>query len=175
MLLFFPLLQCYTQAIFKDTTCGFSLTLPKHWTIKEVKRPDVCYFSLKYPAWDTIALKLKWGSHIIKYPIEIKLEKGSIKKNGVNYACFNENGIWWIGGLRGALQKARFISNSFWDAVIGKSEVAIQSKNDIGYPGTKFVFVTLLDNRHGRFVSIVSNYHFNDETTFNKIVNSIRF
>jgi hypothetical protein len=171
--LLIPVIHCYTQIIFKDTSCGLSLTIPKHWTIEKGKSSAVCVFQMKYPAWDTIVSNTT--HHTRTCSISIQMVDGSIEKNGNIYACFQEDSTWWIGGMRGARDKAKFIRNSFWDAVIGKSEVSIDNKNNVGGSGTGFVLVALLDNRNGRLVNLFSDYHFTDEVTFEKIVNSIRF
>ena len=171
--LLFPVMHCYTQMIFKDTSCGLSLTIPKQWTIEKAKSSAVCVFYMKYPAWDTIVSNTT--HHTRKYPISVEMVNGSIEKNGNIYACFHEDSTWWIGGMRGAREKAKYIRNSFWDAVIGKSEVSIDNKNSVVRSGTGFALVALLDNRNGRLINLFSDYRFTDEATFEQIVNSIRF
>jgi hypothetical protein len=172
LILLVPILQCNSQ-IFKDTSCGFSLILPKNWTIEKVKSSSECEYGLKYPKWTNIASDKEFD--IGNFAIYISVSNGSIEKDGESHACVYEDSIWWFEGRAGARNKAKFIRTDFWNAVIGKSEVGIYKRNDVGYFGAASAFVALLDNRRGKLAEIISDGQFTDKATFEYIVNNLRF
>ena len=173
VLLFIP--EYYSQNIYKDTTCSYTVTLPQGWTIKKIEYPfypTKCAMGLKYPGWEKIASDTIFD--VGKYAIYISIYDGSIYNDSSDYGFEYKDSTWLIDGRAGEQNEGKFVKTKYWDAIMGESEVGTYLKHG-GYFSEGFAYVAILDNRKGKIMSIVSDSKFQDKTIFDSIVCSIRF
>jgi hypothetical protein len=166
--------QIYSQNIFTDTTCDYSVTLPQNWTIEKIEYaffPTECAFGIKYPGWDEIASDTVYD--VGKYAVYISIYIGSLEIDGESYGYTYKDSVWWINGRAGYQNEGTFIKTKNWEAIIGESEVGSYLRRG-GYMGSASTYTAILDNRKGRLFSLVADSRFDDKTIFDFILFSFK-
>ncbi len=163
----------YSQKIYTDTSCGFTVAIPKDWTVKELA-PEVswynCEIGLSYPGWKKEIPDTTFD--VNDYALHISVYNGSLTddQSGIEF----KDSTWWIVGRAGAKNEGAFVQTKNWDAVIGESEVGAYLKQG-GYFGSARALLAVLDNRKGKVLIIFADSMFQDKTIFDSIVFSTIF
>jgi hypothetical protein len=162
--------------VFVDTLSHLEFQYPGSWTLERVKASSVDSertFGLKTPDWDST--KVNDEFEVPDYAIEISVYEGTLDSTAERFGTFYENGKWWIEGRAGARDMGSAFSSPTWRGVRGVSEVGMYKKHEGGYLGAASSLVAFLDNGKGKVVVIVGNWPFDDESLFDRVLNSIRF
>mgnify|MGYP001608972376 FL=1 len=169
-----PSLQAGDTRTVEIESCQFSITIPKDWAVEQTDwdfgTSADCSVGLRPPSWVDAAARSEMD--VSKYAIYVGTRKGDPRVNCEYFVC-REGTAWYVEGRAGARWPAQESHTSHWTKIRGVSEVGAYRKGG-GYLSSAQAFVALLF-KDGRVLEVIADREFQDEATFDSIVDSVCF